>query len=147
MSNPERLYDFIRQVRPLYRTLYRAVDRALAGSGLTVGDRAVLECLHDHGSQTVPEIAAQLDLERQPVQRIVDGLVDAELVERRPNPRSLKSHKIVLTLSGERNINHVIEQEGKSLRRVAKCVDPRELEIAIKVVAQVVKGFSSPNGK
>ena len=141
MSNSQRLYDLIRQIRPVYRTLYRAVEEGLAGSGLTVGDGAVLECLRDQGSQTVPEIASQLDLERQPVQRIVDRLAEARYVERISNPRSLKSHKIALTSSGSRTIDRVLGQEGKSLRRVAKSVDAGELEIAIKVIAQIATGF------
>jgi DNA-binding MarR family transcriptional regulator len=141
MSNSQRLYALIRQIRPVYRTLYRAVEDGLAGSGLTVGDRAVLECLRDQGSQTVPEIASLLDLERQPVQRIVDRLAQGRYIERTSNPRSLKSHKIALTSLGSRTIERVLEQEGKSLRRVAKSVDAGELEIAIKVIAQITTGF------
>lgn len=147
MSSPQRLYDLIRQVRPLYRTLYRAVDDALAGSGLTVGDRAILECLHDQGPQTVPEISAQLEIERQPVQRIVDRLIEAGLLHRTSNPRSLKSPKIALTISGSRTMIQVLKREGKSLRRVAKLVDASELETAIKVIARITSGFTSHKGK
>lgn len=143
MSPPKRLYDLIRLVRPVYRTLYRAVEDALAGSGLTVGDRAVLEALHDKGAQTVPEIADHLDLERQPVQRIVDRLANTGFVQRTNNPRSRKSYKIVLTSSGQHAIDSVFEREGESLRRVAKSVDPGELEAAIKVIAEINAAFAS----
>lgn len=55
--------------------------------------------------------------------------------------------QIALTPSGERTINYVIEQEDRSLQRVAKSSDPGELEIAIKAIAQVIKGFSPPKDK
>lgn len=142
MSSPQRLYDLIRQVRPLYWTLYRAVELGLKGSELTVGDRAVLECIHDRGAQTVPELAVQLDLERQPVQRIVDRMLAAQLVERVNNPRSIKSHKISLTVAGKRAIERVFTHEAKSLRRVAKGIDANELETAIGVLTQVIEGFA-----
>lgn len=147
MSSPQRLYDLIRQVRPLYRTLYRAVDDALAGLGLTVGDRAVLECLHDQGPQTVPEISARLEIERQPVQRIVDRLAEARLLQRTSNPRSRKSPKITLTASGSRTIIQVLKREGTSLRRVARSLNADELETAIKVIARITLGFTLNKGK
>lgn len=42
---------------------------------------------------------------------------------------------------GSRTIDRVLEQEGKSLQRVAKSVDPGEVEIAIKVITQIATGF------
>lgn len=147
MSSPKRLYDLIRQVRPLYWTLYRAVEMGLKGSELTVGDRAVLECLHDRGAQTVPELAVQLDLERQPVQRIVDRMLTAQHVARVNNPRSIKSPKIALTAAGSRAIERVFAHEAKSLRRVAKGIDANELETAIGVLSQVIEGFAAKKGE
>lgn len=143
MTSPQRLYDLIRLVRPLYWTLYRAVESGLKNSAITVGDRAVLECLRDGGAQTVPELAVQLDLERQPVQRIVDRMLAAGLVERVKNPRSAKSPKLSLNpTTGARAIKGILAQESKSLRRVAKHIDAKELETTIRVVAQVIDHFT-----
>lgn len=147
MSSPQRLYDLIRLVRPLYWTLYRAVESGLKNSELTVGDRAVLECLHDGGAQTVPEMAVQLDLERQPVQRIVDRMLAARLLERVNNPRSAKSPKLSLTSAGAEAIEGILVQESKSLRRVAKRIDTEELETAIRVVAQIIEDFGLPRSR
>src|SRR5437762_13000220 len=98
-AEPSRLHELIRQVRPLYRALLRAAARSAAtlDANVTAAERAVLERLHDAGAQTVPDIAAYLDLGRQPVQRVVDRLRARALVRREANPRSLRSPHIDLS--------------------------------------------------
>jgi DNA-binding MarR family transcriptional regulator len=140
--DPARLYDLIRLVRPVYLTLYRAVDAGLAGSGLTVGERAILEMLHDGGPAPVPELAGRLDLERQPIQRTVDGLRARGLVERGDNPRHRRSLQIRLTAGGTRAIVRVLEREAVQLARVARGLEAASLEQAIAVVSAVLAAFN-----
>jgi len=139
-----RLYDLVRRVRPLYRALYRAVDEALVGTGLTIAERALLERLRDGGAQTVPELADALALERQPVQRVVDRLARATpsaLVARGANPRHRRSPRIALTPAGEAAIDRVRAREAVELRRVARTVDAADLEASLRVADAILDGF------
>ncbi|MCZ0973236.1 hypothetical protein O1L55_21310 [Streptomyces albulus] len=53
----ELLYDVIRRLRPLQRTIVRAAERTLDGTGLTAGERTLLDALARHGPRTVPQLA------------------------------------------------------------------------------------------
>jgi DNA-binding MarR family transcriptional regulator len=141
MASPEQLHELIRQVRPLYRTLYRAVDRALAGSNITVGERAVLERLHDQGPQTVPAIARFLDLGRQPVQRVVDKLLSEQLVQRAENPSNRKSYLIQLSVGGSDLIHRVLGKEFQEIKRVSELLEQEDLEACLLVIQKVIAEF------
>ncbi|WP_203940351.1 hypothetical protein, partial [Spirilliplanes yamanashiensis] len=54
------LYGVLRQVRPLVLNSARMVEAALRPRGLSVGMRAVLEVLAEHGPATVPAVADRL---------------------------------------------------------------------------------------
>jgi len=51
--------------------------------------------------RTVPGIADRLGLSRQSVQRVVDDLATAGLVQRAENPRHRRSRLVAITASGE----------------------------------------------
>ncbi len=59
------LYQGIQTTRPLLRHITAAVEKKLEGTGVTVGQRAVLEVLLNNPEQTAPEITATLQLKRQ----------------------------------------------------------------------------------
>ncbi|MET8992299.1 helix-turn-helix domain-containing protein [Nonomuraea wenchangensis] len=66
------LYQVIRRLWPLHRSVVRAVERELDGTGITAAQHAVLDALTVAGPQTVPQLARTLRLDRQPVQRTVN---------------------------------------------------------------------------
>jgi DNA-binding MarR family transcriptional regulator len=129
------LYDVLRHVRPLVLNSARVVEKALRPEGLSVGTRAVLEILAEHGPATVPAIGDRLDLARQGVQRHVNDLLALGYVESQPNPAHRRSVLITLTGSGTEVIGRIRDDELRQLATLAPDCTEQEITTAAKVLA------------
>ncbi|MER7009594.1 MarR family winged helix-turn-helix transcriptional regulator [Dactylosporangium sp. NPDC000555] len=129
-----RLYEVLQQVRPLVLNSARVVEGSLKPLGLTVGMRAVLEVLAEHGPATVPAIGERLDLARQGVQRHVDDLIERNHVESRANPEHRRSVLIALTDVGSEVIGRVGDDERRHLSQMAQDCTTQEIAAAVKVL-------------
>lgn len=92
----------------LARRWRRAVDSALLAAGLTDATWAPLIHLSQMGdgiSQT--ELAARVGLDTSSLVRLIDLLVERELVERRIDPRDRRARQIVLTPIGIVEVEHL----------------------------------------
>jgi DNA-binding MarR family transcriptional regulator len=128
------LYEVLRHVRPLVLNSARVVEAALRPEGLSVGTRAVLEILAEHGAATVPAIGDRLDLARQGVQRHVNDLLAAGCVETRPNPAHRRSVLIALTRRGAEMIDRIHAGELRDLAGLAQDCTEDEIATAAKVL-------------
>ena len=135
------LYRLIWLSRPLMQAAEAAVDRGLAGTGLTVRTRAVLEILHDFGDATVPEIAHRLEINRQYVQTMVNETLASELTVRRANPRHRASPLIGLTATGRETIAAVLAAERKLVGDLAQSFDDAEVATALDVVQRLTEAL------
>jgi DNA-binding MarR family transcriptional regulator len=129
-----RLYEVLEQIRPLVLNSARVVEAELKPLGLTVGMRAVLEVLGNHGPLTVPAIGGRLDLPRQGVQRHVNDLIERDLVESRTNPGHRRSVLIALTDAGSEVIRRVGHDERRHLSHMAQDCTAQEIAAAVKVL-------------
>jgi DNA-binding MarR family transcriptional regulator len=137
----QSLYEIIQQIRPLFRALAKTVENKLEGSGITVGMRAVLEQLHDHGPQTVPQIGRSLSIGRQFIQRLVNSLSTIGLVKIVSNPAHLRSSLIELTPEGEMTIKRIRAREQALLRQMARHLDRGDIEACLRVLAFITTEF------
>jgi DNA-binding MarR family transcriptional regulator len=128
------LYEVLRHVRPLVLNSARAVDAALRPEGISVGMRAVMEILAEHGPATVPSLGERLDLPRQGVQRHVKDLLALGYVEARPNPAHRRSVLIALTGTGAEVIDRVRDAELRQLAGLALDCTPEEIATAARVL-------------
>lgn len=128
------LYEVLRNVRPLVLNSARVVEADLAADGLTVGMRAVLEILTEHGPATVPAIGERLDLARQGIQRHVNDLAALGLIETRENPAHRRSVLIALTAAGAARFERIRADELGRLEAVAAECTNDEIATAVKVL-------------
>jgi DNA-binding MarR family transcriptional regulator len=128
------LYEVLRHVRPLVLNSARAVEAALRPEGISVGMRAVMEVLAEHGPATVPSLGERLDLPRQGVQRHVNDLLALGYVEARPNPAHRRSVLIALTGTGAEVIDRVRYAELRQLAGLALDCTPEEIATAARVL-------------
>lgn len=138
-ASPAALYGLIRRVRPLHRTLVRLVEQTLADTELTRPMRAVLEQLDEQGAQTVPQISRSLSVRRQFVQRVVNDLITAGLVTRRPNAAHRRSWLIEPTPAGLDAFTRIRRREWQELEGVAGRLDAERLAIAIEILDQLTR--------
>jgi DNA-binding MarR family transcriptional regulator len=120
-------YAVLRHVRPLHLQAARAVTAALQAEPFTMAIRALVERLEEQGPQTVPQIAAWLDVSRQAVQRVVDDARALGYVEVRDNPTHRRSHLVVLTTRGRDAFQRLHAGELATLAAVAADIDHADL--------------------
>ncbi|WP_240705200.1 MarR family winged helix-turn-helix transcriptional regulator [Pacificoceanicola onchidii] len=133
----EHLHRLVWMSRPLMQAAEACVEAGLAGTGLTVRMRAVLEILHQSGEQTVPEIAARLEIKRQYVQVMCNETLASGFVEQRPNPRHKRSPFLALTDQGRSLIEQIISKELALMAELGADLDSQDIARALDVVCAV----------
>ena len=136
-------YEIIRLVRPLFRHLLKTVESNLAGSGVTVPMRGVLERLSESGPQTVPRLAEVLLIPRQFAQQIVNELHRAGLTEQVSNQSHKRSWLIRLTPAGEDCFRRIRKQEQSVTRSIARGMRQDDVETCLRVLSHMTTGFEA----
>ena len=97
----------------------RATNAALTEEGLRVRQYSVLTLACDTaGGLSQRRLAAMLGLDPSQVVALVDELVDAGLVERRPDPSDRRTRLVVATPAGQR------KRKSAAVRAAAGVQDP-----------------------
>lgn len=125
-SREELMYGCLRLLRPLTIGAHSAIEKASL-PGFPVAQRAVLDLLRSSKPLTVPGIARALLLDRQPVQRVVDLLRRAGLLQRVTNPAHAGSPLIELTGKGRETIDRVVRAESLRLAPMIAPFSRKEL--------------------
>ncbi|MCP4821817.1 MAG: winged helix-turn-helix transcriptional regulator [Shimia sp.] len=133
--------------RPLMQAAEACVEEGLVGTNLTVRMRAVLEVLDKNGEQTVPEIAARLEIKRQYVQIMCNETLASGLVEHRPNPRHKRSPVLALTDHGRTLIEEIISNEMKLMEKVGANLRSEDISTALEVVRTVADKLKTQQGE
>ncbi len=139
-----RLAEVYLVVGPLYRRVSRAVERDQPAMGMSVGVRAVLEQLHREGERTVPAIAAEQELSRQFVQRMVHDARTAGFVELVDNPRHRRSLLVRLTGAGRAAIDSVVARERHLLEGVSGGLTGADVDATLRVLRAMLDGVPGP---
>ena len=79
-------------------------------------------------------IAQDMGLSRQAVQRVVNDLQKAGLVELRPNPRHARAKLVVLTEEGEQRLAQASQRQAKWVEELAQDLAAADIEDAAKII-------------
>ncbi|MEY9878388.1 DNA-binding MarR family transcriptional regulator [Streptacidiphilus sp. MAP12-33] len=137
---PGRLMEVFALVGPLYRRVQRRIELD-AAQGVSVGVRAVLDLLREHGPMTVPQMGRAQSLSRQFVQRMVNDGAAAGLVEAVPNPAHARSSLIRLTDAGQAAITAIVAREHAVLRQAAGDLTDADLATTTRVLTRMLGLF------
>jgi DNA-binding MarR family transcriptional regulator len=133
------------------RTLFHRAARAaeeLHGEGEHSGGlRGVLMSLAAQGPRTVPQLANERPVSRQHIQKLVNTLLDAGLVETVPNPKHKRSVLVALTRAGRHRVESMRARETIALDRIASGLGRREAETTLRVLRALVESFSGAEWK
>ncbi|MER5426771.1 MarR family winged helix-turn-helix transcriptional regulator [Streptosporangium roseum] len=135
----DRLAEVFDLVGPLYRRAQRKVEQDAPIEGLSVGVRAVLNMLCEHGPMTVPQMGRAQALSRQFVQRMINDAAARNLVESVPNPAHKRSSLIRLTEEGRAAIIAVIDRERAVLRQAGGDLSDTEIAACIRVLSHLLR--------
>jgi DNA-binding MarR family transcriptional regulator len=102
---------------------------------MTGAMRSVLEVLLRFGPMAVPAIARAQAVTRQHVQLQVDALLQADFVERQPNPAHRRSPLIALNDRGRALVETLRAEERNAFARLQTGVSDETLKDALNVLA------------
>ncbi len=142
-SPAEDLYAGIQLTRPLLRNITARVEADLAGTGISVGQRAILEALLVLGPATAPALTEALQVSRQFVGRELKAMLGAGLVATEPNPAHRSAHLYVLTEASRRTIKAIRAREMAEIAGFAARFAPEEIAAFRRVQAALNAAFSS----
>jgi DNA-binding MarR family transcriptional regulator len=137
----KHLHRLIWMSRPLMQAAEACVETGLSGTNLTVRMRAVLEILEKYGEQTVPEIAARLEIKRQYVQIMCNESLASGFIEQRTNPRHKRSPIMALTDHGHTVIEEILSKEMKLMEEIGGNLSSEDIATALEVVLAVADGL------
>ncbi|GJE63519.1 hypothetical protein LNAOJCKE_0716 [Methylorubrum aminovorans] len=113
--------------------LSRRVTAAVAGElrelGLSIPQFDVLSTLSEREGLTQQELAARLYVTKGNVSGLIDRLVEAGLVERRPIPGDRRSHALHLTPAGAEIAARGITAQAAYVARTLGRLDEAELRV------------------
>jgi DNA-binding MarR family transcriptional regulator len=134
MSDLIRIYQF------------RDRDRTYC-HGISVSQCYALEAVARHGPLTVNQLAAYLYLGKSTVSRLVEGMVQKELVSRQPHPHDRRSLLVTLTEVGScvhyRILEEYLERERELLAEFAPEVRPDLIEFIRRLAATATKNATT----
>jgi DNA-binding MarR family transcriptional regulator len=135
---PDRLAEVFDVVGPLYRRAQRKVEQDAPVHGLSVGVRAVMNLLREHGPMTVPQMGRAQALSRQFVQRMVNEAAARGLVETTANPVHKRSPLIRLTDEGAAAITALIAHERALLRQAGGDLTDADITACLRVLTRLL---------
>jgi DNA-binding MarR family transcriptional regulator len=105
-------------------------DRLTRDLGLTSARWQVLGALAD-GPLTAAQIARNMGLKRQSVQRLVDALSEQGTLAFEDNPHHRRAKLVRLTESGERKYQQIGKLQIQWVNRVSRDLDAKEINAAV----------------
>lgn len=122
-----------------------AATRTLADADdLTNGQVSVLRSIATDGPSTVPALARQRAVARQPVQRMVDALESLGLVRLVANPHHKRSRLVALTAAGRRRLAAMEQRQSGWTRPLATGLSPGAVAAATRVVRRIRERIAEP---
>lgn len=131
------LRDLVLEVFRLNGALLRHGAMLTAPVGQTQARWQVIGAVTE-ATRTVPQIARQMGMSRQSVQRVADLLVQDRLLTFERNPDHARSPLVRLTTQGRRLEAQLKEIGARWSESIAKGMPPGDLEKTVKVIRRVV---------
>lgn len=119
----------------IMRSLERPLTKHIAAEGLTSPQFAVLEMLLHKGPRTVNEIIEGLSSSSGNVGVVIDNLLTAGMLQKKPNPADGRSRIVSLTAAGEAKIRAYYPRHRDELHRLLSGVERSEKRKLIKALA------------
>jgi DNA-binding MarR family transcriptional regulator len=138
--------DLILATFRLNGRLLAAGDQLTRDLGLSSARWQVMGALAD-GPLPVAQIARNMGLTRQSVQRIVDVLAEEQLVTFAENPYHQRAKLVRLTERGTELLEEVTRRQATWVNQLAKELPPHELNAAVRLLETVRQRLEKPAGK
>ncbi len=148
MSNEYRdIEKFTSAIQGIFPKLMHYLNaeesRELTGLGITPGQINALLVLYFHDSLTMGELSNEIYLAESAATRLVNRLVNLNLVKRRGDDKDRRIVRVALTSYGRQLSRLVFERRSFRFNNLAQRLDPSERESLIVSLQAVMRVFES----
>jgi len=107
-----------RLTKDLLRKFQMRDRNEIACGGVSVSQCYTLDALSEHGEMGMAQLARKMFLDKSTMTRVVDGLIERELVVRRLDENDRRLIYIALTAAGRKLIEGIRAQQRQSLLQI-----------------------------
>ncbi|MFO7952305.1 MAG: MarR family transcriptional regulator [Bacillota bacterium] len=116
-------------------------SKELTGLGITPGQINALLVLYFHDSLTMGELSSEIYLAESAATRLVNRLVNLNLVKRRGDEKDRRIVRVALTAYGRQLSRLVFERRSYRFNNLAQSLEPEERENLIISLQAVMRVF------
>jgi DNA-binding MarR family transcriptional regulator len=133
--------EFTRLLIEFYERFSSWEQAVVRGTGITLQQMHTLEILGSCGELRMKELAEKMGVTTGSLTVLVDRLVNAGLVERRPNAADRRSIQVGLTPEGVRLFVEHHKLHGQLSQDLAGALSPEELEGFLAALRRLIPRF------
>ncbi|MCG9555373.1 MarR family winged helix-turn-helix transcriptional regulator [Vibrio sp. Isolate31] len=141
MSDNTSLESIFRLVHSLKRQMSEQIERL--DSEIAPMNIRVMKIITKKSPCTAIDIAHFLKRDKSQVTRLVNTLINQELVKKSPNPEDKRSQLLALTSEGEEIMTKVSNIDREILQRMTKGMNEDELEQFSQIANKMAQNLDS----
>lgn len=134
--------NLVAALASVMRSLERPLAKHIAMEGLTPTQFAVLEMLLHKGPRTVNEVIDGLLSSSGNVGVVIDNLIAAGLLEKKPNPADGRSRIVSLTVTGDEKIRAYYPRHRDELHRLMSGIPNSDKKTLIRGLAALRRSLA-----
>jgi DNA-binding MarR family transcriptional regulator len=135
----DQLFEFALSVKAIQRELERRTNEAMGPLGLTAAQADALVVIGQAGPLSLKELGELLIAEAGHPSRLVDRLVEAGLVERRPAENDRRRVELSLTRRGRGLEKRIARARDEVLGLARELIGARDIEPALDTMRELVQ--------
>ena len=133
-TQTEILTRLIREVRTCFNQLRTLSELLNTDLGVNASMRAIMESLSQNVPRTAPDLAQERGTARQHVQRVINRLLDQDLVRVEENPDHKRSVLYQLTPKGKTIFAEIRQREAAPMRSLSETFSQADVAAAAEVL-------------
>ncbi|MGR5337091.1 MarR family winged helix-turn-helix transcriptional regulator [Vibrio gigantis] len=141
MSDNTSLESIFRLVHSLKRQMSEQIESL--DSEIAPMNIRVMKIITKKSPCTAIDIAHYLNRDKAQVTRLVNALINQELVKKSPNPEDKRSQLLILTDKGQEVMSKVSDLDRDMLKRMTKGMTEDELEQFRKIAKKMAQNLES----
>jgi MarR family transcriptional regulator, organic hydroperoxide resistance regulator len=138
LGTVDPLFEFGLSVKAIQRVLEQQANEAMQPLGLTAAQADALTVIGQAGSLSLKDLGELVIAEGGHPSRLVDRLVEAALVERRPAADDRRRVELSLTAEGRRLSKKVLAARERLLEAGRNTIGDRDLEPGLRLMRELV---------
>lgn len=93
-----------------------------------------LMTVHKHQGATMGALSEQMMMTRQQMTKIIDGLVERQLVERQTDPENRRQVLVTISDQGERYLDEMARRKADRMRRMLDAVEDADVDRLLEAI-------------